>query len=110
MSLDWAYLAHIKGTPLESLIAAWLRKWHADARQVQPGNHGDGGIDIYLDTPDGLVVWQIKGFTAPLSSNQWGQVQESWKRFNEEYVDADAKVVSYSLVTPWTPTKARYGL
>lgn len=107
MTLDWAHLADRQGASLESLIARWLVRKYPDAQQVTPANNGDGGIDIYRSRPEGLVVWQVKGFTAALKPGQWQQIKDSWGRFVHEYVDAGEQIASYSLVTPWTPTMKR---
>jgi hypothetical protein len=107
MTLDWAHLADRQGAPLESLVARWLVRKYPDAQQVTPANHGDGGIDIYRSTPEGLVVWQVKGFTAALKPGQWQQIKDSWDRFVHEHVDTGEQIASYSLVTPWTPSMKR---
>ena len=104
----WAMLlADRGGEALESLIATLLIARHPNARQVNP-SQGDGGIDILLETPDRLVIWQVKCFAAPLSPSQWGQVKRSWKRFCTKYVEKGLAVAEYNLVTPWTPTEERY--
>lgn len=104
---DWALLADRGGEAVEGLIATFLTLRYPQARQVNP-SQGDGGIDVLLETPDGLEVWQVKKFTRPLDANQMAQVRGSWERFNREYVDRGTTVVRYHLVTPWTPTRERY--
>ncbi|KAA0960802.1 hypothetical protein FQ142_07925 [Microbacterium sp. ANT_H45B] len=106
---DWSFMSHRSGESIESLVATLLRLEYSDARQVNP-SQGDGGIDIIRETPDGVIVWQVKGFTTALSSSQFRQVKSSWVRFNEEHVGAERPpVLEYHLVTPWTPTEERLG-
>lgn len=104
---EWALLADRGGEALEGLLATLLVRRYPSARQVNP-SQGDGGIDILLDTPDGLEVWQVKRFTGPLTPGQWRQVTSSWGRFNESTVAPGTQVARYHLVTPWTPTRERY--
>jgi hypothetical protein len=105
---DWALLADRGGEAVEGLIATFLNLRHSAARQINP-SQGDGGVDVLLDTPEGIEVWQVKKFTRPLNSNQWRQVRNSWKRFQAEFVDKGVAVARYHLVTPWTPTRERNG-
>lgn len=101
--IDWAYLGSIGGEGIEDFVATCLRQRYPDARQTRPAR-GDGGIDIVRDTPDGVIVWQIKKFTAPLTSSQKQQVKKSWKRFWNTHVAAGKTIKQYYLATPWTPT------
>jgi hypothetical protein len=101
--IDWTYLGSIGGGGLEDFVATCLRQRHTDARQTRPAS-GDGGIDIVRETPDGLVVWQVKRFTTPLTSSQKQQVKRSWKRFWNTHVAAGTLIQAYFLATPWTPT------
>src|SRR5690349_5688861 len=102
---DWPLIQQRSGDSIESLIATLLRRQHEDARQINP-SQGDGGIDILRSMADGIEIWQIKGFTTSISTNQFRQVKKSWKRFLEEHVmPGEKRVVRYHLVTPWTPTE-----
>lgn len=104
---DWPLIQQRSGDSIESLIATLLRREHDDARQINP-SQGDGGIDILRSMADGIEIWQIKGFTTSISSNQFRQVKNSWKRFLEEHVaPGEKRIVRYHLVTPWTPTEER---
>jgi hypothetical protein len=111
--LDWAVLGDRGGESFESFIAKLLRREYPDAQQMTPAQ-GDGGIDIFRRTPEGLIVWQIKKYSAPLTSGQWTKVKKSWRTFWETHVeptgdDAKSETISaYYLVTPWTPTEDRY--
>lgn len=105
---DWAMLlADRGGEALESFIASLLINRYPNARQVNP-SQGDGGIDVLLEAPSGLVIWQVKRFASPITSGQWSQIKRSWNRFLGEHVDKDAVITEYNLVTPWTPTAERY--
>ncbi len=104
---DWPLIQHRSGDSVESLIATLLRREYSEARQTKP-SQGDGGIDILRPTPDGLEIWQIKGFTTALTNSQFRQVKESWERFVEQHVTpGEQKIACYHLVTPWTPTEER---
>lgn len=104
---DWPLIQRRSGDSIESLIATLLRREYVDARQINP-SQGDGGIDILRTLPDAVEIWQVKGFTTSISSNQFGQVKKSWKRFLEEHVrPGEKRIVRYHLVTPWTPTEER---
>ncbi len=108
-AIDWAYLGSNGGEGIEDFTAACLRQRYPDALQTRPAQ-GDGGIDVYRDTPQGLVVWQIKKFTTPLTNSQKQQVKKSWKRFWETHVAPGKKTIAlYHLATPWTPTNAALG-
>tara|TARA_R110002051_G_scaffold325547_1_gene428767 strand:+ start:19159 stop:20907 length:1749 start_codon:yes stop_codon:yes gene_type:complete len=101
---DWPLLADHGGESIESLIATFLRRLYANARQTNP-SQGDGGIDIILETDEGVIVWQIKKYTSPVTSGQWTNIKRSWSRFEREHVGNDKPPIRrYHLVTPWTPT------
>lgn len=104
--IDWAYLGAIGGEGLEDFAATCLRQLYQDARQTRPAS-GDGGIDVYRETPAGLVVWQIKKFTTPVTPDQAKQIKRSWRRFLESQVETGRQIASYSLATPWTPTDGK---
>jgi len=104
---DWALMADQGGEAIESLVATFLTRRYPTARQTNP-SQGDGGVDVVLETPEGIEVWQVKKFTRPLGSGQWRHVRQSWERFGQEYVAKGVPVVRYHLVTPWTPTEERY--
>ncbi|PRY65400.1 hypothetical protein B0I08_11032 [Glaciihabitans tibetensis] len=103
--IDWTLLAS-DGASVEDFVATLLRRKFPNALQVNP-SQGDKGIDVYMETKDGLVVWQVKKFTTPLVPSQWRQVEKSWRRFWNEKVSAGVPIASYTLVTPWTPTEER---
>lgn len=104
--IDWTYLGSIGGEGIEDFAATCLRRRHSDAHQTRPAS-GDGGIDVYRETPDGLIVWQIKRFTTRVTPDQCDQIKRSWRRFWETHVEAGTRIVSYTLATPWTPTDPR---
>ncbi|WP_186759905.1 hypothetical protein [Arthrobacter alpinus] len=111
--LDWAVLGDRGGESLEDFIAKLLRREYPDAQQMTP-DQGDGGIDIFRRTPDGLVVWQIKKYASPLTSGRWTKIKKSWTTFWDTHVEvaghgkSPEKIAAYYLVTPWTPTEAWY--
>lgn len=103
--IDWNYFGAQGGDPIERFVSACLHRRYGDTRRVQPAQ-GDGGIDIERDVPEGLVVWQVKRFTTPLSTGQRRQVAASWERFRREHVVQGERIARYSLVTPWNPTNS----
>lgn len=104
VAIDWAHLAHVNGEGVEKLAALLLRHQYPDAWQINP-SQGDGGIDVYRRTPDGLQVWQIKRFSTPLLGGQRKQVKQSWSRFYSTHPAQGTPIHSYTLVTVWTPTE-----
>lgn len=82
---NWPLIQQRSGESIESLAATLLRLEYLDARQVNP-SQGDGGIDILRPTPDGLEIWQVKGFTTAMSDSQFRQVKKSWETFVKEHV------------------------
>jgi hypothetical protein len=102
--IDWAYLGSIGGEGIEDFVATCLRQRFPDARQTRPAS-GDQGIDVVRETPDGIVVWQVKRFTAPLTPQQKQNVQRSWNRFWITKVEPGVPIAAYHLATPWTPTE-----
>lgn len=107
-TIDWNVLGAAEGQQIEDFAAACLRQQYPDALQTKPAQ-GDGGIDVYRKTDDGLVVWQIKKYSTPLSSDQKNKVDRSWKRFWDEHVSNGTKIARYHLCTPWTPTEQYRG-
>jgi hypothetical protein len=73
---DWPLLADCGGESIESLIATFLRRLYPTARQTNP-SQGDGGIDIILESDEGVTVWQIKKYTSPITSGQWANIKRS---------------------------------
>lgn len=103
-AINWAALGGLQGNHLEDFIATCLcRRYYPEARQTRPAS-GDGGVDVIRETPEGLHIWQVKQHVAPLTSDQKGKVVKSWKRFWKEYVEEGRTILTYALVTPWTPT------
>jgi hypothetical protein len=102
VAIDWTYLGSLGGEGVENFVAACLRQRYPDAIQTRPAQ-GDGGIDIYRETPAGLIVWQVKKFTAPLTPPQKQNVKKTWNRFWDSSASG-RPVAHYYLVTPWTPT------
>jgi hypothetical protein len=104
--IDWGFLAARGGGHVEDFVAALLVASCPGTRQVRP-DQGDGGVDVIRETPEGLVVWQVKCFTSAPNSSQQGQITKSWNRFSSEYVEAGVQIAEYHLVTPWTPTEKK---
>lgn len=104
---NWPLIQQRSGESIESLIATLLRLEYPDARQVNP-SQGDGGVDIIRPVPEGVEIWQVKGFTTAMNDSQFRQVKKSWEKFVEKHVaPREHPIARYHLVTPWTPTEER---
>jgi hypothetical protein len=71
-------------------------------------SQGDGGLDVGEPYPDGYHVYQIKGFTAPMTSSQRRQVRQSLQRILDD-PRLDRPVTGWSLVVPMDPTSEDEG-
>ncbi|WP_027342061.1 hypothetical protein [Hamadaea tsunoensis] len=63
-------------TFVERVAKAALKRQHPAARGID-GSGGDGGRDCVWDSPDGLVIFEIKSFTARLSTKQKRNIEKS---------------------------------
>lgn len=104
MAIDGAYLAHVHGEGIERLAALLIRRRHPTAGRVNPAQ-GDGGIDVLLESPDGLVV-QVKRFSTPLTSGQKQQGKSFLAAILGDPPCQRTPVAFYTLVTFWTPTES----
>lgn len=74
--VEWTRL---DGDDVEAVVAMFVNREHPDSVRITP-SRGDGGVAILdrhaaADVTD--VVYQIKRYTAPLSSRQVDEVEES---------------------------------
>ncbi|GGM22906.1 hypothetical protein ACFFX1_10845 [Dactylosporangium sucinum] len=62
---------------IERAIKALLLQLHPGARPID-GSGGDGGRDVRWDSPDGLVIFEIKSFAGErLSKGKRRQIEQS---------------------------------
>jgi hypothetical protein len=90
------------GELLERVMSVLLFQERPTAWRRRP-SPGDGGLDVGEPTPDGYHVYQIKGFTAPMTSGRRGQIRQSLQRILED-PRLDRPVTGWSLVVPMDPT------
>lgn len=95
-----------EGNDVEAVVAMLINLEHPNSVRITP-SRGDGGVDI-LDrgaaANGGDVVYQVKRYTAPLSTAQQNNVEESWTRLQTDPRWATLNVEEWHLVTPWDPT------
>jgi hypothetical protein len=87
----------------EHVISIMLCRENPSAMRIRP-SRGDGGIDVVTVTPAGWVVDQIKYFAASLTSNQKGQVRDSFERLRTYAAEHGAQIAEWHLVVPVDPT------
>jgi hypothetical protein len=54
---------------IERSVKMLIRRLHPAVQGID-GTGGDGGRDIRWDGPDGLVIFEVKSYTARLSTGQ----------------------------------------
>jgi hypothetical protein len=89
---------------VEELLGILLcSKFGLAATRVRP-SRGDKGIDVYVLTSDGWVVFQIKSFTTSLTSSQRRQITDSWTTFSTYAQEEGIEVKAWYLLRPLNPT------
>src|SRR5689334_15460479 len=92
------------GDEIEAVVAIMLLREYPRGRRVRP-SQGDGGVDVLV--PHGARRWevyQVKGFTAALTSSHKRQISESWRRLREFTSDRNIEVTAWHVVRPIDPT------
>jgi hypothetical protein len=93
--VDWSD-PRISAAVYEDMIAVLISRLHPEARRVD-GSGGDGGRDVYLPLPSGLVIFEEKSFTGRMRPTRRRQVESSLS-------NAAAHVpVAWHLVVPIDP-------
>lgn len=90
------------GEDIEAVVAMFISAEYPTAERITP-SVGDGGIDVLVKT-DKVRVYQVKKFTAPLTSSQQNQVKKSVDRLVADERVKDLRVDEWHLVMPWDPT------
>ncbi|MDA2811840.1 hypothetical protein O4J56_14450 [Nocardiopsis sp. RSe5-2] len=73
--INWSNLDPAR---IERAVKILIRRLHPSAQGVD-GSGGDDGKDIFLDTPEGLTIFEIKSFSKRLTSQQKSQIKKSLK-------------------------------
>lgn len=111
--VEWTRL---EGKDVEAVVAMFINRERPHSTRITP-SIGDGGIDILDRNVKGSghdVVYQVKRYTAPLTTGQRREVEGSLKRLKGPKSDddeikkdprwKDLNVVEWHLVTPWDPS------
>jgi len=89
-NIDWNTLRHVRGTKqggFEELCRALAdREGIAGRVRFERNGTPDSGVECYAVRSDGSEVgWQAKCFESPPTSQQWGQVDKSYKKALDGY-------------------------
>lgn len=99
--MEWAALS---GDEVEAVLSNLLYNEFERALRVRP-SQGDFGIDVIVPTPENRWdVYQIKKFSQNLTSNQKGQVEDSFRRVILALVRRNVPLNNWYLVMPLDPT------
>lgn len=95
---------NLSGEMVEELLAILISRERPNANHIRPAS-GDYGRDVEVKNDDGTIdVYQIKKFSANLSSGQKRQIEDSWNRFNEYLRQSGARISHWYLMMPLNPT------
>ncbi|MDP9643677.1 hypothetical protein J2S53_003622 [Actinopolyspora lacussalsi] len=98
--LEWT---RYSGDDVEAVIGIMLCREHKEAQRVRPSK-GDRGVDVFVPTPEGWDVYQVKSFTGNLKSGQKSKIRDSLREL-ESYSQAEGlKINSWCLAIPLNPT------
>lgn len=95
-----------EGNDVEAVVAMLINREHPNSVRITP-SAGDGGVDILnrgAAPGGGDVVYQVKRYTAPLTSKQKEEVEASLDRLLSDPRWSALEVGTWLLVTPWDPT------
>lgn len=96
----------IEAGQLERLMAVLLAQDHPNAMRREPSS-GDGGVDIFIPTPDGYIVHQVKGFAGRIDKGRKRQITTSWESLCDD-PRLDGPIIQYWLSCPVKPTSGEY--
>lgn len=97
--VEWS---RYSGDDIEAVVAMFISAIFPAAERITP-SQGDGGIDVLVKT-DRTRVYQVKRFSAPLTSSQKKQIKKSVDRVVNDSRLSDLTVDEWHLVMPWDPT------
>lgn len=93
------------GERVEEFVAALLLLKNPRGNMITP-SRGDRGVDIRIESDQGVDVLQVKRYSRPLTSRQEQEIKKSWATFKNEIMTTET-VRSWTLVMPWDPTTER---
>lgn len=64
---------------IEDIAAALISRLHPETQRID-GAGGDGGRDIQVPEPDGLVIYEVKSFCGRLDASRREQIKRSLKK------------------------------
>lgn len=64
---------------VERAIKMFIRRLHSTAQGID-GSGGDGGRDVRWDSPDGLVIFEVKSYAGRLTNGQKRKIEASLAR------------------------------
>lgn len=89
---------------VEELLGILLcSRYGLSATRVRP-SRGDKGIDVFVLTPEGWVVFQIKSFTTSMTASHKRQLTESWTAFSTYAEEESIPIKAWYVVRPLNPT------
>lgn len=91
---------------IESVLGILLCRENPAAERIRPAK-GDHGIDVFVPTPDGWIVYQVKSFTESLTGSHKRQIKKSWLRFLEFVDERKPEVKAWCCVRPLNATNFR---
>ena len=74
--IDWAT---ISADLYEDMVAVLLSHLHPESVRID-GSGGDGGRDVQIETPEGLLAFELKSFSGRLTAARRRQVERSLTR------------------------------
>lgn len=96
------------GEDIEHLVAMLIYREHERSTNFRP-SRGDGGIDIIEPIGnDEYVVYQIKRYSANLTSTQKDAIESSLKRLMEFTKDKTMRIQRWVICMPLAPTPENY--
>jgi predicted nucleotidyltransferase len=94
--VTWSELSPAK---YEQMVAVLISILHPTARRID-GAGGDGGMDVRLDAPNGLHIWELKSFVGRVDSSRRRQIEKSLDRALR------SNPAKWHLVVPIDPTQS----
>ncbi|MFD7878963.1 hypothetical protein ACFV5G_33540 [Streptomyces sp. NPDC059766] len=75
-AIRWADLDPAK---IEDIISVLISRLHPEVQRID-GSGGDGGRDVQVPLPTGLIIYEVKSFTGRLNNSRKNQIKRSLKR------------------------------
>lgn len=101
VEIDWTGVSE---RTFDKMVGVLLSRVHGAKRR--DGRGGDGGVDCFIETDEGLHVFQLKLFPGRVGSARRKQVQRSLKAVIAKYGE---RIASWSVVAPTDLTEGEEG-